>query len=181
MFEITKNPRAFQCKCGFTQGHVGRKGRRFEVRLLGPLGDRVRLLYTAKEFWTAPVIAFISPQEGEELGFLGEREQVDASVSEWKEHSMVLEDFVNPDIMYAILTRLQNLADQKHITCECERPSVGIDVYPDKVELVCSYCGSAMLMGATTSKDLERVHKLSGITMERSAHTYLDEWLRPLM
>lgn len=177
MFELTKSPRPLQCSCGFTQGHLAKKGRRYEVRLLCPSGERLRLLYSLKEFSSAPLLSFLTPEDGEPLGFLGDYRQVEEAVAQWEQENR--EEFTEPDVMHSILERLQALAREDKISCDCEHPSVGIDVFPDKVELICSFCGSAVLMGATTKKDVERLHRLSEIVMKRSSYTYLEEWLKP--
>ena len=82
--------------------------------------------------------------------------------------------------MFAILSHLQQLAGMSKVACQCDHPSVGIDIYSDKVELVCSYCGSAMLIGASTEADLQRVLSLSEIVMEPSSYASLGERLRPI-
>lgn len=67
------------------------------------------------------------------------------------------EDFFAPEVMTRILAYLQKLASNHKIGCTCSNPAVGIDVYPDKVELVCSHCGSAILMSAVSEEDVNRL------------------------
>ncbi len=180
LFEFGISPRPFQCKCGFTQGQVVKKRRRYEVRLLCPSGVRVRLLYTLREFWVAPLLTFYSLEDQEVLGFLGDSGEVDSAVTSWNSDGLEEDEFLEPEIMKGILGHLQKLAAGEHISCQCDYPSVGIDVYPDKVELVCSHCGSAILMGATTQRDSDRVSELAEVIMEPSSYTFLDECLKPL-
>ena len=180
LFEVSGSPRPFQCACGFIQGHVLKQRQRYEVRLLDPSGNRVRLLYPFKEFWTAPLLTFYSPDEGDVLGFFGNSSNVDEAVAAFDSDLLQPEDFSEPEIMSAILGYLQKLAVANKISCKCKHPAVGIDVYPDKIELVCSNCGSAMLMGATSEEDLLKLYCLSEIEMQPASYTYLGEWLKPL-
>ena len=121
------------------------------------------------------------------MGYLGCPQEVDEAVfllgDEW-EYSDVqidLEEFVNPQVMHGVLEKLQELAENNKIKCGCEHSSVGIDIYGDKVELVCSFCGSAVLIGATTRKDQERMARITEIVMEPSSHAFLEERLKPLV
>lgn len=177
LFELSSSPRSFQCACGFKQGHITKKKRRYEVRLLSPAGDRVRLLHSFREFWTAPLITFYSPDEGEILGFFGDDLKVNEIITSVNNDLLEPDDFFEPEIMSAILARLQKLAVNNKVSCECQQPSVGIDLYPDKVELVCSNCGSALLIGATMEADLTKLYDLEEILMQPASYTFLGEWI----
>lgn len=174
-FDISSSPRPFQCDCGFTQGHIVKKKKRYEVRLLSPAGIQVRLLYSFREFWAAPLLTFYSIDEDEALGFMGNPKDVDEAVAAWDNDFVEPGDFEEPEIMSAILGYLQKLASSSKITCECNHPSVGIDVYPDKVELVCSSCSSAIIIGAITTKDFQQLSGINEIIMKPASFSYLGE------
>ncbi len=181
LFEVSASPLPFQCECGFIQGHLVRKNQLYEVRLLCPSGSRARLLYSFREFWMDSLLTFYSPEEDDVLGFIGaDPEIVNAAVADYDNELLQPEDFLEPEIMSAILVHLQKLAVANKIGCKCKQPAVGIDVYPDKVELVCSNCGSALLMGAMSEEDLLNLYSLSEIKMQPASHTDLGEWLKPL-
>lgn len=175
VFELNNQEHPFQCECGFTQGQIERRGRRYEIRLLSPSGDRVRLLYGLNQMFAASVLNLYSPTGDEVLGFVGHADDVEQTVAAWDTQNLDEDEFQVPDIMYEILASLQSLAGTQGIRCECANPSVGIDVYPDKVELVCSHCGSAVLMKATTAGDLKAVQNRSEIVMKPSSYAFLDE------
>ncbi|NLY10984.1 MAG: hypothetical protein GX020_04785 [Firmicutes bacterium] len=178
IFKVSSEPMAVHCDCGLFNGHVARKGRNYEVSLLSPTGERLRLLFSFREFCVTPILTLYSPLDGEEIGFLGLRELVDEQV-EYLNDDFDSVTFQEPSIMSRILARLQELAGSGKINCNCEQPSIAIDLYPDRVELVCSHCGSAILMGATTVNDIDIIHDIDEILMERSSYRYLDEWLKP--
>lgn len=73
LFQLSSSPRAFHCICGFTQAQITKHHRRYEVSLLTPSGEKVRLLFTFRDFWSAPLLTFYSPEEGDVLGFFGEK------------------------------------------------------------------------------------------------------------
>ncbi|NLM25069.1 MAG: hypothetical protein GX208_02995 [Firmicutes bacterium] len=174
-FDISSSPRPFHCSCGFTQGHIVKKKKRYEVRLLSPAGVQVRLLYSFREFWAAPLLTFYTADEDEALGYLGNPQDVDEAVAAWNNDFVEPGDFDEPEIMSAILGYLQKLASSNKIACECNHPSVGIDVYPDKVELVCSSCSSGIVIGATSAKDVQKLAQLTEIVMQPASYTWLGE------
>jgi len=180
LFQLSSSPRAFHCTCGFTQAHITKHNRRYEVSLLTPAGDRVRLLFPFREFWSAPLLTFYSPDEGEILGYFGEAEHVKEAAADFDSDLLEPDDFFAPEIMTEILAYLQKLAAAQKIGCTCSDPAVGIDVYPDKVELVCSNCGSAILMSAVSEDDIARLYSLSELKMKPASYTYLGEWLKPI-
>lgn len=180
VFEISHRPHPLQCECGFTHGQIRRTGKKYTVDSFSLTGERVRLTYSAKEFLRAALIALVEPSYGDTIGFLGKRAEVSEAAEALGGEIGELEDFENPDVMHAILARLQQLALDGNITCQCDHPSVGIDIYSDKVELVCSYCGSAVVIGASTQAERERVLSLSQIVMEPSSYASLSERLKPL-
>lgn len=187
IFQISREPYPLQCRCGFIQGQVRRTGGRYTIDAFSLIGERVRLVYPAKEFLRARLMSLIQPTFGDIIGFLGRGSEVAEAVA----HSDILsqfggdvnelEDFENPDVMYAVLARLHQLAGENKITCQCDHPSVGLDIYSDRVELVCSYCGSAVVIEASAPYHQERVARLSAIAMEPSSYACLGECLKPLI
>jgi len=180
LFQLSSSPRAFHCICGFTQAQITKHHRRYEVSLLTPSGEKVRLLFTFRDFWSAPLLTFYSPEEGDVLGFFGEKKSVEEAATDFDSDFLEPDDFFAPEIMTEILAYLQKLASAHKIGCTCSNPSVGIDVYPDKVELVCSNCGSAILMSAVSEEDIVRLYSLSELRMKPASYTYLGEWLKPI-
>lgn len=180
LFELSSSPHAFHCACGFTQAQITKHNHRYEISMLTAAGDRVRLLFPFREVWSAPLLTLYSPEEGEILGFLGDAEQVEEAVADFDSDLLEPDDFFAPDVMTRILAHLQKLALAHKITCTCNNPAVGIDVYPDKVELVCAHCGSAILMSAVSEEDVNRLQSLPELKMKPASYTYLGEWLKPI-
>mgnify|MGYP000860399246 CR=1 FL=1 len=180
LFELSSSPQAFYCACGFTQAHITKHNRRYEISLITAAGDRVRLLFPFREIWSASLLTLYSPDEGEILGFFGDAEHVEEAVADFDSDLLEPDDFSAPEVMTKILAYLQKLAVSHKIGCTCNNPAVGIDVYPDKVELVCSHCGSAILMSAVSEEDVNRLLSLPELKMKPASYIYLGEWLKPI-
>ncbi len=181
LFSVKRNaPKPIPCTCGFNQGHIERRDDAYRLGIFLPSGERVRLRFGLQEFQQTAVLTLRHPETQEELGFFGIPSSVNSLAASWRGMvSLDAEEYVRPEIMESILDFLGGLAAEERITCGCRRPSVGIDVYTDKVELICAHCGSAVLIGAATQKDVERVRRIDRVTMEPASFTFLDEWLKP--
>jgi DNA-directed RNA polymerase subunit RPC12/RpoP len=180
LFELSGSPHAFYCACGYTQAQITKRNRRYEISILTAAGDRVRLLFPFRDIWTASLLTLYSPDEGEILGFFGDCDHVEEAAVEYDSDLLQPDDFFAPEVMTRILAYLQKLAAAHKIGCTCSSPAVGIDVYPDKVELVCSHCGSAILMSAVSEEDVNRLVSLPELKMKPASYIYLGEWLKPI-
>ena len=181
LFTISRQPLQLLCRCGFSQGHLRKLKRNYELDVLGVDGDRVRLLLPGNELIHTRLLNIFSAKSGQELGYIGSPEAVQEAILKGsREFLAELGDFSNPKVMREILEILQDLAEEHKIRCECEHPSIGIDIYADKVELVCAFCGSMVVIGASTRKHQERLSRVSEIIMEPCTAQFLEEWLIPL-
>jgi hypothetical protein len=181
LFAISQKPLQLMCDCGFSQGHLRRLSKHFELDVLSIEGDRARILLPRRQFFGMPLIHLLSPVSGQSLGYLGETANVQEIVLEGPAGLFLeAEDFENPTVMRQVLEMLEDLAARDRIRCECDHSSIGIDVYFDQVELVCAYCGSVVRIGASTRQHQERIARVDEIVMEPSTSLFLGEWLKPL-
>lgn len=179
LFRLSGQPLQLLCKCGFSQGHFRKLKKNYVLDVLGADGDRVRMLFSKQELLHSHLISVLSPKNGQKLGYLGSLEIVKRAVlTETRVFLPELGDFSNARIMHEILAMLQDLAEAQKIKCGCERPSIGLDIYSDKVELVCSFCGSAMLISASTREHREKLSQVGEITMKPCSSQFLEEWLK---
>lgn len=180
LFTISHQPLQLLCHCGFSQGHFRQLKGNYELDVLGADGERVRLVLSKSDLLHTPLLN-IAHKEGYELGFVGNPQAVEKAVLTSSRSIIAdLDKVVNPQIMLNILETLQDLAKQHKIKCACEHPSVGIDIYVDKAELVCAFCGSTVIIGASTHNDQERLSRIQEIVMEPSIAQHLEKWLKPL-
>lgn len=179
LFELSNSPRAFHCACGFTQAHIAKHNHRYEISLLTAAGDRVRLLFPFRDLVCTFADA-VFPWRRRYSRLLRRCRSGGRSRCRFGQRFLEPEDFFAPEVMTRILAYLQKLASNHKIGCTCSNPAVGIDVYPDKVELVCSHCGSAILMSAVSEEDVNRLLSLSELRMKPASYIYLGEWLKPI-
>ncbi len=180
LFRLSR-PLQLTCGCGFSQGQLRKLNQKYELDVLGVDGNRIRILFSKRELFHKHLVNVLSPRDGQKLGYLGYPRFVKETVrSDAQRYAPEPGDFSDSKIMHEILDMLQDLAEQRKIRCECERPSVGLDVYTDRVELVCSFCGSTVVMGASTREHVDRLSRVGEIIMEPRSARYLEEWLKPL-
>lgn len=181
LFSISQKSLQLTCDCGFSQGHLRRLNKHFELDVLSIEGDRARILLPRRQFFGMPLIHLLSPISGQGLGYLGDPASVEEIILTGPaELFLESDDFANPTVMRDILTTLEDLAARDKIRCECDHSSIGIDVYFDQVELVCAYCGSVVKIGASTRQHQERIARVDEIVMEPCTSLFLGEWLKPL-
>ena len=180
LFAISQKPLQLVCSCGFSQGHLRRCTKDFELNVLSISGDRARIRLPTTVFFFTPLHNLYSAHSGQHLGYLGDPQKVHSVVLENPSYLSELSGSVNPEVMAEIIEMLQELAEQQKIRCECEFSSIGIDVYVDRVELVCAYCGSVVQVNASCGKHRDRLAKVTEIIMEPSTSRMLGEWLKPL-
>ncbi len=181
LFSISKQPLQLVCDCGFSQGHLRRINKHFQLDVLSIEGERARILLPRGRFFGMALINLLAPGSGQSLGYLGDPMSVQEVVLDGPSGFFLESDhFANPGVMRSVLEILENLAAHDKIRCECDYASIGIDVYSDDVELVCSFCGSVVKIGASTRQHQERLSRVTEIVMEPCTSQFLGEWLKPL-
>ncbi|HHT43272.1 MAG TPA: hypothetical protein GX014_07725 [Firmicutes bacterium] len=181
VFEVSRRPLRLVCSCGFFQGNLARSHSCYELDVFSVIGQREHVRVPRRTFFSTPLMTLFSSHSGHHLGYLGNPEDVTSLVAETSPVFLPsADDFANPEIMGQILQQLQDLAEKQKIRCDCEHSSVGLDVYADRVELVCSFCGSVIQIDASTPKHQERLSRVTEIIMEPCTSQMLGEWLKPL-
>jgi hypothetical protein len=67
------------------------------------------------------------------------------------------EYFDSPTVMYGILNHIHELSEKGKLGCQCGSPKIGVDIYPERLDLHCSDCGGKRSILAATDDDLLRV------------------------
>lgn len=182
LFALSNHPFQLLCHCGFSQGHLFKRNKFYELDMLGLEGNRVRKSFATNDFVSKPLINILAGFNTRSLGYLGTSEAVqEAVLAESFGVPVESGNYFNPEIMRQILDLLQGLAQQDKICCECENSSIGIDVYSERVELVCSFCGSMVQIGASTKEHYERLEQVREIRMKACTSQFLEGWLKPLI
>lgn len=141
--------------------------------------------YTGKD----SVHKIYCPSENVELGFMGEREELEAIIAGHKqEFERMLrensydgldsvdgydENIENPQILFEILNKIHDIAEKGHIYCLCGSSEIEAIVLPDCIELQCQHCNGRQAVPAATEKDLLQAEELEVIELipsKRSRH-----------
>ena len=151
------------CSCGRDKFTVGAKGNRFWLQFQCPLCETIHFLYFPRtEFWDPEVKAITCPETGADVGFFG----LETDVREFaqNDNQRALEAaaeelgddyFESPEVMYEVLNRIHDLAEEGELSCLCGHSNVEVDILPDRLELHCPQCGRWRLVGAGSQEDLD--------------------------
>lgn len=135
-----------------------------------------------KKFWNTRFDKIYCAQENLELGFIGQKENIEQTIADHKREfdSMVSEmefddygEYIeNPSVMLEILNRVHDIAERGQIFCHCGSSAVEINLLPDGLELSCAHCGGHKIIEARSEKDLTYVASLETIELvaERRSH-----------
>lgn len=139
------------------------------------------LFLTHQEMWSQDLVTLYCPETDMELGYLGGNEAVrDAIKAKRTPFSEILSDtdyqefFENPEVMWEVLTKLQEFANGDGLGCQCGNTDIEIDIFADKVELRCKQCDSLMIIYSQNEEDLRLMRKTSSVKLVRGTFTSLD-------
>lgn len=171
------------CECGAGLLSVCQKGKGiFRLQVDCVMCETKHVLsYKSVELWNSEVLTIKCESTGVDIGFIGNKDavlksvkRVDRSLREIAEELGYDKYFVNADIMYQVLDLLRKMTDEGRMSCGCGSGHVELEVYPDRVELLCPQCDAVGIIFAETVKDLQWVHDMSQVHLEARAYRYLD-------
>lgn len=162
------------CSCGQVQATVTSTCSRqylFDVPCL-MCGTSHAICLDANRFWQAMVDKIYCVEENLELGFLGERRTIEATIADQQHelerlmHELDNEEHVdNPQIMFEVLNKVHDIVEMGEVYCACGRTHLEADILPDGIELECIYCGSSRVVRAQTEEDLKNVKLMQSIEL----------------
>jgi hypothetical protein len=151
------------CSCGSHKLTVGTRNGQVWLQVPCYLCDGVHFLYfTARHFWNTPGLTPILCSDTElQLGVFGRAHEVDTYTrTGGSELDRLLEDeafgeyFDEPEVMFQALSRIHALAEEGNLTCGCGNQDIAVDIFPERLELSCSACGSHKTILAASEEDL---------------------------
>lgn len=162
------------CDCGATVVIMGRKNRKnFSLQVNCGMCEVKHIYYhSLKELWSSYVMAFLCMETGLEIGFIGPKDKVkeavrnqDKTLADLAEDVGITDFFENPDVMRQVLDWLYNISQKESLTCNCGNNNIDIEIFPDRLELSCGYCGNMGVVFGETKNDLLAVKKLHKIQL----------------
>lgn len=112
---------------------------------------------------------------------IGEKEYIDNIVKKSSEDLQELmrdsgfEDYiVNPHIMMEILNKIDYIAQKGNLSCDCGCKEIDINLFADRIELICMGCGSVSIIYAENNEDLKAIASKNRIVLRERSLTCLD-------
>lgn len=141
---------------------------------------------SGKQIWSSREVAdLFCFDTGLELGHIGREEAVRKMVSgREKDLEALVNEFGRDDyfhnsmIMYEVLRCLQQIAEKGTLYCQCGNRQIGVDIFPDRLELHCSKCDSVNIIYAETDDDLQVIQQVEEIELAKNGFEFLDSLVR---
>jgi len=173
-----------KCKCGFNKLIINSKNnyRDFYFQIPCLICDEVHIIKFSKtELWGKINLVLRCTTNGQELGYIGSKTAIEKLINQKRDdldsviNNLGFDDyFTNPQVMYEILNHLHQLADSNQLFCHCGNNQIDIEVFPEKLELHCSFCQSLHIIYAETIEDLRIVKEASKIALTEKGFSSFD-------
>jgi len=142
--------------------------------------------FSGKQLWSSGETIILSCDDtGLELGRIGPVETIMKTASDQEDELEFLVDeygkdgfFYNNRIMYEVLQCLHDIAERGTLYCQCGNRRIEVDIFPDRLELQCSACGSVNIIYAETDDDLQVIQQIEEIELTRNGFDCLDSLAR---
>ncbi len=183
LFELEgSEPTTISCECGYTLMGIVRHSRLYKLQVGCIVCETVHeLLLNAKSLLHNDVVVIYCPESDVDLGIIGHAHRVEellAAEGDMLANVVGLEatdsQFVNIAIMREVLKQLQTWADEGQLYCGCGNYLMELDLFPEKVEVVCPNCGGTLVIYAEREEDLSAMEGLQEVVLKRAAFTCID-------
>lgn len=131
-----------------------------------------KVTVTAQEFWYSKHLHPLSCREtGLNPGFFGPSSLVNEEIKNEKQDLELMaaelgfDDFKNPDIMLQALDFIHDIAAEGALSCECGSDDINIELFSDKIQLICNKCGSHLNIAAVNKNDLDNLRQLNKVQL----------------
>lgn len=173
------------CTCGACKATFKSKdGSRYNVSVSCVFcdGSHNRSI-SGKHLWlgTGAVIELFCLDTGMELAHIGSNDAVRRVAAEQVEglDDLITEFgndgyFHNSAVMHEVLKCLHKIADRGMLYCQCGDYQIGVDIFPDRLELHCKNCDSINIIYAETDEDLQVIQQVDEIELAQNGFGYLD-------
>lgn len=152
-----------ECACGIPLVSLETRDRRsFSVQVNCAICDAWHsFTLRRQEIWSGEVGEFLCEDTELEVAFIGPRQKVksylqsqERTVAEMAEDLGFRDYFLNSEVMYRILEYLYEIAGQGHLYCQCGNTDIGVEIFPEHLELCCQECGARISVRAKNEDDL---------------------------
>ena len=122
--------------------------------------------------WIEEIMSFKCPKTDIELCFVGNDDMVRQSVDMYEiKMDLLMNDigyedyFFNNTVMLETIDKIHDIAEKAGLYCECGSKDIDLQMFSDRIELVCKKCFAHEMVMARTNKDLKQTLKRDSITL----------------
>ena len=162
------------CSCGAEKAAVKRKensGLQINYFCLH-CNKAHKIIVSAQKFWHSKKLIPLSCREtGLNPGFFGPPALVEEEIKKEKQDLELMaaelgfDDFKNPDIMLQSLDLIHDIAAEGALSCECGSDNINIELFSDKIQLICNNCGAYLNIAAVNKNDLKNLRQLNKVQL----------------
>lgn len=131
-----------------------------------------KLLISAHNFWHSQKIIPLSCREtGLNPGFFGPAALVDQAIQNEEQDLKLMaeelgfDDFENPEIMLKALDFIHDIAAAGQLNCKCGSDHINIELFSDKIQLICNHCGSRLNIAVVNQSDLNYLQQFNQVQL----------------
>lgn len=177
-----------QCVCGAEIFNINTQDRsQYRMKLACVYcGGCHNQALSGKKIWSADeTIDFYCAETGLELGCIGPEDMVKKIIKGRERELESLVDefgrdayFHNSSVMHEVLLCLQDISEKGNLHCQCGNYQIGVDIFPDRLELYCNNCDSVNIIYAENEEDLKVIQEIEEIELLRNGFECLDSLSR---
>jgi len=156
-----------ECSCGQKKASIFREDNdNYILAFLCAICEQEHILsYSDEEIWRNIPRPLKCREAGIQVGKLGPQKGLIGKLETIAEHMQGDDFFINPGLVLNILDRLQGLAIEGKLFCYCGSQEVHVDLFADRIKLICQDCAGELLIAASREEDLENITRRNDIVL----------------
>ncbi len=183
LFELhSRKPTIIRCLCGYVLVKIGRHRRLYRLHIGCIVCEtQHEILVDAKNVIRNDALVLFCPESDIDLAIIGRGERVQELLAAEGDllanivvPGAIDSAFVDIEIMREVLGRLQTWANKGQLYCGCGNRQLELDLFSEKVEVVCSQCGGTLVIYAEREEDLAAMEGLQEVVLKQGAFTCID-------
>lgn len=165
------------CSCGSEKLVVGTRKGQVWLQIPCYLCEGIHFAYfQSRWFWGSDLKYLTCTETDLQLGVFGSEEAVDLYTrTGGSELERLLEDeafgeyFDQPEVMYQVLSLVHTFAEEGNLRCACGNQHISVDIYPERLELICPACGRGRTISASEEEDITVLEQVEHLEVGVSA------------
>lgn len=133
---------------------------------------------SAKTFWNADIICFACPVLEADLFYAGNIKKISEECTEYSDETDLIMNQLGYDnleeenpYVTEIADYLKSLSAKNNICCNCDCNDIKMQVFFDRIEILCTDCLTKTIIDAHSYDDLERIKKHKKIGLSQSKNS----------